>query len=96
MAVVSAGGQKTGRLWRRGGLPAEILQELRHKPSVIGVDVALFGHDEGADEVGPKAEGAAEKGDDPAYPHQGGVDVKILRDAAAHPGEHFVGALCPV
>ena len=64
--------------------------------SAAGVDVALFGHDEGADQIGPKAHAGAEKGDDPAHPHQGGVNVKILRDAAAHTAQHLVRAFRPI
>ena len=48
------------------------------------------------DQIGPKTEGAAEKGNDPAHPHQGGVDVEVLRDSAAYAAEHLVGALSPV
>ena len=63
---------------------------------IIWVDITLFGHNQGADQISPEAEGAAEEGDDPAHPHQGGVDVEILRDAAAHTAQHLIGALGPV
>ena len=39
-------------------------QSIRTPGSIAGVDVALLRHDQRADQIGPKTEGAAEKGDD--------------------------------
>ena len=60
------------------------------------VDIALFRHDKCADQIGPEAQAATEERDYPTHPNQRWVYVKILRNAAAHAGQHFVRALSPV
>ncbi len=71
----------------------------RRKASIFlvsGVHVALFGDDQGADEIGPEAHTGAQNEDGPQHPDNGGVNVEVLPNAAAHAGQHFIGGLRPV